>query len=72
MALGGVIADTRQAAGLTQETLAYRCKLHPTTISQVERGVNSPTVRVLSVIANQLYTRPSTLLARAEETMRRQ
>ena len=49
--LGRVIAERRRGAGLSQEALAFRCKLHPTYISQLERGLKSPTVRVLRVIA---------------------
>lgn len=66
VALGRVIAQRRRDAGLTQEALAYRCGLHPTTISQLERGVNSPTVRIVGVIAAQLSVRPSALLSEAE------
>lgn len=65
-ALGRVIATRRRAAGLSQEALAFRCKLHPTYISHVERGVNSPTVRVLGLIARSLDTQVSALLADAE------
>lgn len=65
-AVGRVIASTRRTLRLSQETLAYRCGVHPTTISQLERGVNSPTVRSLDLIAKQLNTRPSVLLAEAE------
>ena len=68
-ALGRAIAIRRQSLGFTQEGLAYRCKLHPTTISQVERGINSPTVRVLHMIAKHLSTRVSTLLIEAEEQL---
>jgi transcriptional regulator with XRE-family HTH domain len=65
--LGGVIADARRSAGLSQEALAFRCKLHPTYISQLERGLKSPTVRVLRVIAEALETRASELLRTAEK-----
>lgn len=64
--LGAVIAETRRAAGLSQEALAYACKLHPTYISQLERGLKSPTVRVLRLIAHALGSEASTLLDRAE------
>lgn len=64
--LGPVIANRRRKAGLTQETLAFRCDLHPTYISQLERGIKSPTVRVLCLIADALDVRPSGLLAMAE------
>jgi len=69
LALGRVIATTRRDAGLSQEALAYRCKLHPTSISHIERGINSPTVRVLAVIAQHLGARVSSLLAGAEASL---
>lgn len=64
--LGLVIAETRRAAGLSQEALAFACKLHPTYISQLERGIKSPTVRVLRLIAHALGTDASSLLRKAE------
>lgn len=64
--LGRVIAEVRKSAGLSQETLAFRCKLHPTYISQLERGLKSPTVRALRAIADALGTTASVLLAKAE------
>jgi transcriptional regulator with XRE-family HTH domain len=64
--LGQVIAEERRRAGLTQEALAYRCKLHPTYISQLERGVKSPTLRVFRNLAEALGTSGSELLCRAE------
>lgn len=63
---GQVLADRRRKAGLTQETLAFRCDLHPTYVSQLERGIKSPTVRVLCLLADALDMRPSALLAVAE------
>lgn len=64
--LGRVIATKRKQAGLTQEALAYRCKLHPTYISQLERGVKSPTVRVLMLVSGAIGIRASELLREAE------
>jgi transcriptional regulator with XRE-family HTH domain len=64
--LGRVIADARRGAGLSQEALAFRCKLHATYISQLERGLKSPTVRVLRSIAEALGTKASALLMKAE------
>jgi transcriptional regulator with XRE-family HTH domain len=71
LALGRVIAARRREVGLTQERLAFLCKMHPTTISQVERGINSPTVRALATIARHLRTRAAILLDQAESTLER-
>ncbi|HEX8394212.1 MAG TPA: helix-turn-helix transcriptional regulator [Longimicrobium sp.] len=64
--LGRVIAQKRKSAGISQEALAVRCKLHPTYISQLERGLKSPTIRVLRLIAGALSTPASALLHDAE------
>jgi transcriptional regulator with XRE-family HTH domain len=64
--LGRVIAEARRSVGLSQEALAFRCKLHPTYISQLERGLKSPTVRVLRAIAAALSTTASSLLLSVE------
>ena len=68
-ALGRVIADARRSAGLSQEALAFRCQLHPTYISQLERGLKSPTVRALRAIAEALGTKPSALLMKVEAAL---
>lgn len=64
--LGQVIADQRRKVALSQEAVAHLCDLHPTYISQLERGVKSPTVRVLRLIAEALGMSASKLLAKAE------
>jgi transcriptional regulator with XRE-family HTH domain len=64
--LGRMIAEERRRAGLSQEALAGRCKLHPTYISQLERGLKSPTLRVFRGLAEALGTSGAELLRRAE------
>jgi transcriptional regulator with XRE-family HTH domain len=64
--MGRILAERRREIGMTQEMLAFRCGLHPTYISQLERGLKSPTVRVLRLVAEALDTRASALLASAE------
>ncbi len=66
-ALGKVLAKYRQAARHSQESLAFECNLHPTYISQLERGIKSPTVRVIFLLASALGVRPSKLLQETEE-----
>lgn len=65
--LGRVLADTRRRAGLSQEALASRAKLHPTYISQLERGLKSPTIRVLIVFAESCGVLASEILREAEQ-----
>ncbi len=64
--LGRVVAQRRKSVGMSQEAVAFRCKLHPTYISQLERGLKSPTIRVLRLIAEALDSTASALLAEAE------
>lgn len=64
--LGRVIAERRKSARITQEVLADLCGVHVTYISQLERGLKSPTVRVLRSIAKALDMTGSKLLAQAE------
>ncbi len=66
--LGRALADARRAANLTQEALATKAKLHPTYISQLERGLKSPTVRVLLVIAEACGTPASEIVRQVEAT----
>ena len=65
-ALGRTIARERARAGLSQEALAGRAKLHPTYISQVERGLKSPTLRAFLALAKGLGVQASELLRKAE------
>ena len=51
---------------MSQEDLADRAGIHRTYVSQLERGIKSPTLGVLIKIAKALDTKPS-LLVRAFE-----
>ena len=52
--LGDVIRARREEIGLSQEKLAFEADLHRTYISQLERGIKSPTLRAIVSIANAL------------------
>lgn len=67
--VGKVIAELRREAEITQEALAFECDLHPTYISQIERGLKSPTVGTLFLIAKALRESPSNILARVENSL---
>lgn len=66
VAFGKVIAALRQAAHLSQEELADRAAIHRTYVSQVERGLKSPTIVVLIRLAQALNTTPSKILRQFE------
>jgi transcriptional regulator with XRE-family HTH domain len=64
--VGRAIAAARHRAGMTQEALASEARLHSTYISQVERGLKSPTLRAFASIARALGVSPADLLRSAE------
>lgn len=66
--LGVAVREAREAAGMSQMTLAEEADLHPTYVSVVERGLKSPTIFTLTKIANALGKRPSELLRMADGT----
>ncbi len=65
---GEEIKKARETAGLTQEELAFRTKLHRTYISLIERNIHSPTLVTLFRLCEVLSIRPSTLVARIEKS----
>jgi transcriptional regulator with XRE-family HTH domain len=67
--LGVQIQQLRTAKGWSQEHLAEVANLHRTYISQLERGLKSPSVRVLYQIATALSVTMSTLLKVVEESL---
>jgi transcriptional regulator with XRE-family HTH domain len=65
-ALGETIRRHRVVHRLSQEQLAERAGLHRTHISYIERGLRSPTVTVLTRIAEALGVPTWQLLREAE------
>jgi transcriptional regulator with XRE-family HTH domain len=70
-AAGRVFADRRRKAKHTQESLAEACDVHPTYISQMERGLKSPTLRVLFRLAAAMGVTPSALVKGIEKELSR-
>ena len=68
---GPVLAKARRKSGLTQEALAFECELHPTYISQVERGIKSPTLRTLFKMAAAMDIQPSSLVKLIEKQLQK-
>ena len=64
--LGKLISRHRIAKALSQEQLAELAGIHRTYISQIERGLKSPTLEVLIRIATALDLRTSRLLSELE------
>lgn len=68
-ALGKVLAKHRTGAKISQEELADRAGIHRTYVSQIERGLKSPTLSVLIEISKSLNTTASSLIAEVEENI---
>ena len=65
--LGAQIRKAREAAGLTQEELAFRAGVHRTYVSLLERDKKSPTIDVLFRLCDAIGLRTSELIRRVEE-----
>ena len=61
-AFGAKVKNIRTRQGMTQEALAEASGLHPTFISNVERGYRVPTLPTVLRLANGLGIAPSTLI----------
>ena len=61
-----ILRDARTEKGLSQEELADQAGLHRTYISQIERGVKSPSLRSLEQITDALEIPLWVLLKRIE------
>ena len=64
-ALGAFIRQQRQRAGLSLRQMAELTSLSNPYLSQVERGLHQPSVRVLRAISDALSLSAETLLAEA-------
>jgi transcriptional regulator with XRE-family HTH domain len=61
-AFGARLRELRLERGLTQEALAEAADVHPTFISNVERGYSAPTLYTLLGLARALGVRPGELV----------
>jgi transcriptional regulator with XRE-family HTH domain len=64
-ALGALIREHRKRANLSLRELAAKTSLSNPYLSQVERGLHQPSVRVLRAISEALNLSAETLLAQA-------
>jgi transcriptional regulator with XRE-family HTH domain len=66
VALGLAIRELRRGAGISQEILAERARLHRTYVGGIERGERNVSFGNLLRLADALGVRPSELFARYE------
>jgi transcriptional regulator with XRE-family HTH domain len=64
-ALGAFIRDKRKRANLSLRQLAERTRLSNPYLSQIERGLHQPSVRVIRLISDALNVSAETLLTQA-------
>lgn len=53
---GANLRGVRKARGMTQEELAWRCRLHPTQLSRIECGKNLPGGETIAKLIAALQT----------------
>ena len=63
---GAVVRRCRKQHGLSQETLGFRSSVHRTYISEIERGLKTPSLRTISKLAEALGITASDLVRMAE------
>jgi transcriptional regulator with XRE-family HTH domain len=64
-ALGGFIRNRRKQANLSLRQLAEKTRLSNPYLSQIERGLHQPSMRVIKLIADALNVSAETLLTQA-------
>ena len=69
-AFGRVVQTRRKKLKLSQEELGFRSGLHRTFVSQLERGLKSPSLRTLITISAALDTDADVLVREAERLSR--
>lgn len=64
---GEEVKKVRALRGLTQEELARDADIHPTYVSQLERGLKSPSLNVILSLADALDTTAVELVGQVEK-----
>ena len=67
--LGKEIARLRKRIGLSQEELGFRAEVHRTYISQLERGLKSPTLTMILKLSRALKGSASKMVATVERQL---
>lgn len=71
VAFGQIVRERRRAADLSQERLAHLSGVDRTYLSKVERGLGTPSLRVVERLARALGESPHELIQAAENGLRR-
>jgi transcriptional regulator with XRE-family HTH domain len=65
-AFGEIVRQRRRHLGISQEKLAELSALHRTYISQIERGLKSPSLKAMVSISKALNVKLSVMLRELE------
>ena len=68
-AFGRTLKNLRTAKGLSQEEFAFQVDLHRTYISQLERGLKSPSLRTMEKLSKVLAITLPMLLEEVEREL---
>ncbi len=68
-AFGIVLRKYRKQLGLSQEELAFRCELDRSFISLLERGKQSPSMKVVRKLAGELGIKVSIMIQEVERIL---
>ena len=68
-AFGEVLRELRRRAGLSQEALALEAGIQRNYVSLIERGLNSPSLRVLFKLAQTLQVPTAELMDLTEKRL---
>ena len=66
---GKEVARLRKRLAISQEELAFRAEVHRTYISQLERGLKSPTLGMILKLSRALKASASKLVATVERQL---
>lgn len=64
--IGELLREARDTAGLSQEEVSSRGRINRSYLSQVERGLKSPTVTMFLRICGAIGASPSAIIAKLE------
>ena len=67
-AFGIVLREIREKAGLSQMEVDVQYDIDRTYLSAIERGIQSPTLRMIVRLASAFRVRPSEMIRRMEES----
>ncbi len=69
-AFGKAVRALREARGMTQDTLASRCKLSENYVGDTERGERNVSIRVLWQLADGLRVDAASIMHETEKQLR--